>query len=633
MQTNHNEAKSMQEIFEAWLTEQSPVLAIYYAQIKSTINWRADYPIENLLKQAYHDKQWDFANLIKKKYAQQLANNRAQAAQAAFEKLITEQSPMLVAYYKQIKETINWYDDELWCLLKQAIDDNQLDFIKLVLNKYNWQQWYELTTRSTYIRLSVLDYAFRQNRWQIIALLLNEFKQQRLFIKYNDHPDMRIAEILRGILMDIIKENHQPKPEENLIRALEFLITTTTKNPQLFLAQNPADLVGAFFNSICYRSADSFIVPMVECLIKSCIKLDDIIFLQSLLKLIATKDEFTSSFLSRRGRQKLLFDMALYCDKELTTPAIEFMVINFTNNPQMFGYNTANDLIAAWLKYCLTKKEILPTITIIKTMIATCVRLKNKNFLQLLTDNLANLPQQAQQEIQLMLNQALTTLAIKNLAAQHQVLQQQTTIDKQITDAHKVSASITIATFEQMLLLLFQHATETLPDAASRNAAFIKFITNQAAICKSFIAQCNTSYQNFAIDAQSLVSMIEQNKHANQPRVIILNNCAEFNPYSKAMLVIAPKAVNEYQVCYFSPDGLAIPQAIKDIIERLLGTKQSCSIDEITLPQQGESKKPGATGGILATNEEDEIEWEKRALAEGAKARKEEIIAAKQGYQ
>lgn len=214
----------------------------------------------------------------------------------------------------------------------------------------------------------------------------------------------------------------------------------------------------------------------------------------------------------------------------------------------------------------------------------------------------------------------------------HQLEQQRLAASKKFADVHKINAGSVIEKFEQMVFLFFKHLSENIPSNALQNEANMKSLIKQVDVFKDFISHYNASFKNFASNPESLKTIIDQSKLTGKTQMIVLDSSDEFNKDSRSILIVEPKADNKYCAWYFNSDGLQMPDSVKKIIKECFG--ESCTTNEVTLPKKDtKPKKPGSSGGALASDGGDEIEWERNAIAQETEAHKQDIIASKQGIQ
>ena len=469
-----NKPTPMQKDFEEFIAKQSLAIQEAYAQIKPGINWRGGCLVYHIVMSVL------VANLTDLDYLfSEYCERQTERAQVDFEQLIARQSDELQVYYAQLKamHKIEWqYGSGVGSVLKQAIADNNLAFIKLFLTQYNWAKYYELDLGS------ILSQSIQCNHLEIFLLCFSEFNWQNF--------------ITPKRLMD--------------------------------------DTVGTF-GTLCH-----------------------------ILELIAENGYYAS-----------------YSEESCIT-ARNFFISNFAHNPQMFGYDDANKLVADFCRFFQYPPYAMESLVVMCGELNTVAA---RDFLRLLADNINNIDNTNQyvaglytveelQKLHVVINETLTimdqnfaaaTLAHRNIVTQNQLLQQKSKATQ--TAGNQTGVGITHA-MKQLERIIFNLLSANEASPAMRERLLGQFLVTHAAILKQCLDQYSASHQNFATNPAALESIIAHSQETGEPQFIVLDSCAAFNPDSRAILIVTPCAANQEQAWYFSPVGAAMPAAVQGVVEK-----------------------------------------------------------------
>ena len=275
------QTESMQEAFEHFIAQQSEAIKATYARIKPTFSWHKPNPMGKMLEAAGQIRAFDFSQLLVK-----YGRHQTELAQTSLEQLITKQSPELRLYYEQLKAKAQIYwgygIDVIQVGVRQAIIDNNLAFIRLVLTQYRWAQYYQLDSFATCLLL-----ATTHNHQEIIQFFFNEFDW-----RYWMTPArliMGVSNVLNLLVLHVYRDEHNEHnsceyyDKKKFTQAAEFLIDSFIYNPQMFGYSSDNDLVAEYCRSyvLCGRLDQA-----TEALAAICMKLDSIAS-RRFLKLLA----------------------------------------------------------------------------------------------------------------------------------------------------------------------------------------------------------------------------------------------------------------------------------------------------------------------------------------------------------
>ena len=453
-------------------------------------------------------------------------NNKPTPNQEVFEAFIAEQPSAIQDAYEQIKSEIHWLGySRLFCVLPSIKQTGKDGFVQKVAGAYC-----EYQTQQAQAKFE-----------QLIAKQSDELRVYYAQLKATHKIKWQYPNQVENVLEQVIADNNLAFIKLFLTQYdwAQYYNSTPCGILRELIKYNYQEIIAFFLGEFHWHNcASDFLMRDMTDLLETV--------------LLDMKDNDHHDF-----------------PKEACIQVVDFFISKFVHNPKIFGYGSTNDLVADFRKFFILD----PAAT--KALIVRCGELNTvaaRDFLRLLADNINNMGHYSVEELQKLcaiINETLIaieqTAKLKSVIMQQQSLQQTPKTAQAIGNQKGIGIVHAMKQLERIIFNLLS-ANEASP--AIREQLLGQFLVTHAAILKQCLDQYSASHQNFATNPAALESIIARSQETGEPQFIVLDSCAAFNPDSRAILIVTPRAANQEQAWYFSPVGAAMPAAVQEVIGR-----------------------------------------------------------------